>query len=115
MDKIAILVLAFALCGCSTMRHEIPHATINDVAVRSELNSGYRLVAVDGRPVERQKSKVNTVVPYAIITPGNHTLTLEPELGSNNPKTTISANIEEGKHYRFAVKEGNVVVVEDID
>ena len=112
---IVILVLVLALCGCSALRNQRPHATINDLTVSAELDSGYRLIAVDGKPVEREEGIVNTVVPFAIVAPGNHTLTLEPQSASNNPKTKISVNVDAGKRYRFAVEKGNVVVVEDVD
>ena len=91
------------------------HAEINDVTVRQELQTGYRLVAVDGKPVQRLKSSVNTVIPFAVVPPGNHTLGLEPDLHSDKPRITISADLAEGKRYRFAAREQGVVVVEDVD
>jgi hypothetical protein len=107
--------MATVVCGCSSLRHETPHATINDVAVRQEINTGYQLVAVDGKPVERCRSHIQTMVPYAIVAPGHHTLTLEPESGSDNKKTLIQVNVEEGKRYRFSRRENGVALVEDVD
>ena len=114
-EAVLTLVIVLAVCGCSSLRHQTPHAIINDVAVGQESDTGYHLAAVDGKPVERQRSHINTVVPFAIVAPGHHTLILEPKLGSNNKRTSIQVDVEEGKRYRFAVNEGNVVLIEDVD
>ena len=53
------------------------------------------------------------MIPNALVPPGQHTLTVEPETGSNGQKTTISANLEAEKRYRFAIQNGNVALVED--
>ena len=59
-----------------------------------------------------------TQIPYAIVESGDHTLTLHPKRPVGGPgvqPVIISATLEEGKSYRIAVQEGNVVVVEDSD
>ena len=109
------LVMGATLCGCSISADRKPHATINDVTVKAELDSGYRLIAVDGAPVERAQGHVATVVPFAIVKPGHRTLTLEDKGDPRMEHVTISADLEEGKRYRFAVHEGDVVVVEETD
>jgi hypothetical protein len=79
------------------------------------LDSGYRLVAVDGKPVKRQDSHWVTVVPFAILEPGAHMLTLERGIGSDARTTTVSVLLEAGKRYRFKAEAETVVVVEDTE
>jgi len=110
-----LLVVGVTLCGCSVSQTPGPHATINDVAAKPQLDSGYRLIAVDGRPVERARSALATVVPFALVEPGRRALTLEAKRDPALEHVTISAELEEGKRYRFAVEGGNIVVVEDTD
>jgi hypothetical protein len=88
---------------------------INDVNLAQPLDSGFRLVAVDGRPVKRQNSHWIDVIPYAILEPGAHTLTLERRVGSDSATTTVSASLEAGKRYRFKAEAESVVIVEDAE
>jgi len=92
-----------------------PYCLINDVNVAVSSDSGYRLVAVDGKPVKRQSSHWDTVIPYAILEPGVHTLTLERRIGSDATTTKVSASLEAGKRYRFKGEAETVVVVEDAE
>jgi hypothetical protein len=117
--KNAGCVMAFAvvamLGGCSLSKQEIPHATIDDISIGSELDPSYQIAEVDGKPVVRQSGIVNTVVPFAIVTPGSHVFLLKPEIASSVPAGTISisATVEAGKRYRLVRKEGRVSLVED--
>jgi hypothetical protein len=98
---------------------------VNDVTVRPEFNSGYTLVAVDGKPVVRahgtgMNSPV-TYVPFAWVEPGTHSLTLKlaDDFKGNPPKlkeeVTLTAKLEVDKRYRFAIKDGAITVVEDFE
>jgi hypothetical protein len=111
--------IVIAVCGCASTGSLVsaPHATLNDVAVKMEHEAGYKLVAVDGKPVERRQSRVSSVVPFALIEPGTHKLSLELKktVISNPELTTITASFEAGKQYRFKVDQDVVTVVEDIE
>lgn len=110
----AILLVA---CGCSSPSAYVDssHATINDVAVPAPKDSGYQVVAVDGKLVQRKESSVVTVVPYAIVQPGKHTLSLAPQSGNDLEALTVSAEFEAGKQYRLKLEDGVVTVIEDTD
>ena len=112
-----IYITAITLCGCASPapRVDRPHATVNDVAVRAPLDSGYQVVAVDGKPVKRARSSIHTVVPFALIEPGSHTLSVEPRSGGTLKATTVSASFEAGKRYRLKLENDEVTVVEDAD
>jgi hypothetical protein len=74
--------------------------------------TGYRVVAVDGKAVERAQSPIDTVIPNAVIEPGAHTLSLEHHTGTT---ATVSASFEAGKRYRLELKNDEVTVAEDSD
>jgi hypothetical protein len=114
-DCYAAIALGATLVGCSALNQRGPHATINDVALPAELRSEYTLGAVDGKPVERLSGVLVTHVPYAVVAPGKHTFTLEPDPGSSKRRTTISAKVEAGKHYRLVVEREQVVLAEDVE
>ena len=125
MNMRAIWVLVAALlvsCGCAVER---PHAVINDMTVRPEFETGYRVVAVDGKPVERAHGKVpssiSSIAPLAWVEPGTHKLTLQMDndlkaKNSDQPQElTISAKLEAEKKYRIAKKNGTVALVPDFE
>ena len=113
--KIFIVGIVLGGCVATASRVHGPHATIDDVAVPATLDSGYKVVAVDGKPVERARSSIDTVVPVAIIQPGTHTLSIEPHFGATLEATTVSAAFEAGKRYRLKFEDEGVTVVEDAD
>jgi hypothetical protein len=123
MRAIWILIpLACASCGCAVER---PHAVINDMTVRPEFETGYRVVAVDGKPVERAHGKVpssiSSFAPLAWVQPGTHSLTLQMDndfkaKNSDQPQeVTISAKLEADNKYRIARKDGTVTLVPDFE
>jgi hypothetical protein len=123
MRAILILVaLFFVVGGCAVER---PHAIINDITVRPEFETGYRLVAVDGKPVERAHGKgmssISSFVPYAWVQPGTHSLTLQMDndfkaKNSELPQeVTISAKLEAEKKYRIAMKDGTATLIPDFE
>jgi len=61
--------------GCSA---NTPIARINDVSVPKELNSGYRVVAVDGAEAARASSHFVTLVPEVELSAGPHTIDTIP-------------------------------------
>jgi len=123
MRAIWILVALLSVsCGCAVER---PHAIVNDMTVRPEFETGYRVVAVDGKPVERAHGKVPSSItsfaPLAWISPGSHSLTLQMDndfKAKNSelpPEVTISAKLEADKKYRIAKKDGSVALVPDFE
>jgi len=123
MRAICILVVPiFVICGCAVER---PHAIINDMTVRPEFETGYRVVAVDGKAVERAHGKVpssiSSFAPLAWVPPGKHSLTLQmdSDLKAKNAElpqeVTISAKLEADKKYRIAMKDGTATLVPDFE
>ncbi len=98
---------------------------VNDVSVRQEFDTGYKLVAVDGQPVERAHGNgLDSVAPYvpvARIPPGTHSLTLRRSGGENAEsrvearEVTITATLQSDMRYRFANDGGEVRLVEDFN
>jgi hypothetical protein len=117
---IVFSAILIASAGCALER---PHAIVNDVSVRQEIDSGYKLVAVDGKKVRRARgSGINSLVDYvpvAWVEPGTHSLTLRRSTISNTDdsasknEVTITATLEANKSYRVAVKDGTVSLTDD--
>jgi hypothetical protein len=116
---IGAITIAVSGCAWTNSLDMKPHATINDVDVKPRDDSGYELVAIDDKPVERKQSRLKKTPPYALVEPGVHKLTLSPKSTANpQPKpTTISAVIEAGGKYRIKVskEDESVYVVDDAD
>jgi len=111
--KICVFSMIALLFGCANPK---PRAFINDVSVPYAINTGYTVAAIDGKPVERLRGKVVTMVPYAIVVPGTHSLTLRPEKTSELPQEDISitTTFEADKTYRVASQDGRISMVEDL-
>ena len=105
------------ILGCPSPSDPFPQnkAIINDIAVRQSLDSGYRVIAVDGKPEERANSPhIITVAPVVLVDGGEHTLTLESQGDKKLPNKTLVAVFEATKRYRIK-KDGPVFsVVEDL-
>jgi hypothetical protein len=101
------------ICGCTSTKHiaDGPHAVINDVAVPG--GAPYKIVAVDGNPVERCQHWIHTVVPYVVVAPGTHTLSLDVYPGKDLQPATVVGSFEAGKRYRLEVGGRGPAVVED--
>src|SRR6185369_6520257 len=99
-----ILGITLFLASCAKNDATVRDAQINDVAVPSELDSGYMVVAIDGRPEKRVKGIINTYVPFVVIAPGEHTLTIQkrPYLNSKE-KISGKVKVESGLRYRLQV------------
>jgi hypothetical protein len=116
MQKLIVAAsAALAICGCTMER---PRAIVNDLSVREEFDSGYALVAVDGKPVERAGEGVSTTPPFAWVDSGEHALTLKPKHSDSKDPTlqsevTITAKVEPYKKYRIAKQNDRISLVED--
>lgn len=106
---ISSLTLVLVLTGCAVQQ---PYARVNDVSVNDSIDAGYLLVSIDGAPVRRARGEVATVVPVALVRPGTHTFELQSKRNPKAPPTTISAEVQADKEYRFAAKNNAVVLVE---
>jgi len=115
-NAITFLPILIVTLGCSAGGRAFPadKATINDVAIRSTEDSGYRVVSVDGKPCERAASRYVNVVPLVLVEPGEHELSIEAkDAGSALPPLKVTATVEPGKRYRFAKDGESVAVVEE--
>jgi hypothetical protein len=116
---IVCIAAAVLLSGCASrasFRHaEAPtHASVYDITVPASLGSGYRIAQVDGKEVERAESNIHTVAPWAVVPPGQHTLSLEPVEGAAGTPTTLSAKFVAGKSYRLEQNgAGSVTLAEE--
>ncbi len=90
------------------------YAVVNDVSVQLGVDSGYRLVAVDGHDVKRISGRFITRVPFALVPPGKRSLTVELD-DSISPSSmrTLVAELEDGKRYRFKLDDDTLSVIED--
>jgi hypothetical protein len=117
MQKLLFALAALLVVSGCTM--ERPRGIINDLSVRPEFDSGYALVAVDGKPVDRPgHGEATTAPPLASVDAGEHKLTLQPKLRDSKDPTlqkevTITAKIEPNKKYRFDKQNDRVTLVED--
>lgn len=98
-----------ALSGCvsSADHFRAQHAIIDDVNAHPPCLSAYCVVAVDGKPAQRAKSSVVTVIPMVVVEPGEHTLTIG--------EATVTATFEAGKSYLIKSEDGELSVVEKVD
>jgi hypothetical protein len=118
MCKFAVIsIVAAASCGCISAPGPFGdrHAIVNDVSVKAPLDSGYRVVAVDGKPAERARSAVVTVVPFVLVQAGEHKLSLEPKNGESLAATDVTATFDSGKRYRIQRENGVVSVIEEAE
>jgi hypothetical protein len=114
MKKIIYSILTlFLLSGCTS-----EYATINDVAVRVEHNSGYRVTAINGEKEVRVKSRFVTMVPFVVVSPGKNTIEVTREAGADSnssfpEKASFIATVEEGKRYRIQFIKGVFSLLEE--
>jgi hypothetical protein len=109
-----VLLAPVSICGCSSTAGQLaarPHCVICDVTDKA----GYLVAAVDGKPVERFQSHWYTVIPYAILEPGVHTLTLVPDVPGHGAAKTITVTLEAGKRYNLKAEADTVMVAEEKD
>lgn len=97
--RISIVVLVVSM-GCSSSMQS--KARINDVSVRPELDAGYNVTAVDGKPVVRAKGEFKTTVPMALVDPGAHVFSIAHR--ESKAQTELKAEVAPGVQYRIAVR-----------
>jgi hypothetical protein len=105
---LAVAAMCVALAGLSC---EAPRASINDC-----MGGRARLIAVDGKPVERARSKYVTVIPFARVKAGTHTFRVrmrEDESGAPAETLLVSATVVAGKVYRFEERSGALQLTEE--
>lgn len=108
MSKYLGLTLLCLLSGCSMSK---PIARINDVAVPKGIDSGYRVVSVDGGAAVRAKGEDASVIPFVELRPGEHTIQIKRE---GEDPLEVSSKLEGGKRYRIATKKGVPFIMEDL-
>lgn len=93
------LILSAVGCAASVA----PQARINDVSVRRELDTGYNVTAVDGKPVVRARGAYKTTVPMALVEPGAHTFSLAHR--ESKTQSELKAEVAPGVQYRIALRD----------
>ena len=105
-----MLILMALITGCASNNK---FARINDVSVPIGLDTGYRVIAVDGNAENRVSSDIVSVVPYVLLKPGTHKLTLQTRDKKN--QTTVICTVAADKSYRIADSgKGVITLVEDL-
>lgn len=113
ITAVGILVMACSGCISSAGRLDARYAIVDDVTREAPFVSGSCVVAVDGKPVQRARSGVVTVIPMALVDPGEHTLSLKSHDADLPAETTVSATFEACKRYRIKHENGEVSIVEE--
>ncbi len=114
-NRWVICVIVMVLCGCAFAPPVVDRsrAAIDDVSVPGGVK--YEIVAVDGKPVERWRHPVHTVIPYVIVEPGTHTLSLQPRPGEDRMPATVVGSFEAGKRYRLELDGQEPNIIEDAE
>ncbi len=111
--SLALLAVVMIVVGAFSLVGSDEKATINDVAVPIEMDSGYRVVEINGEAPERMSHPFVTVVPYVVIIPGKNHIEIEPVDG-NGKRESFYFTPEAGVAYRISIKEGGgYTLVED--
>ena len=116
-NAICLVLLLMTVPGCVSGGNLFPadKAIINDLDVRTPLDSGYRVTLVDGKPAERARSAIVSVIPYVLVEAGEHTLELESQIDESLPAAKVTSTFEAGNQYRLK-REGDVLaVVKDVE
>ena len=106
-----IQLAAFMLAAAGLSSCGKPTATVNDLG-----RVPARILDIDGRPVQRAKSKYITVIPVAIVAPGAHTFRVRFEtgpLGAAAETLVVSATVDAGKRYQFTAGGGVLQLTEE--
>jgi hypothetical protein len=119
---ISFAFLLFAFAGCAKLfRVEQPspdHAIVSDHMIEGTGGLDYALIAIDGRPVEKEKvPKLVDMMPGAVVGIGPHqfTVSVAPHLrppGYVPHETVFTASVDGGKRYFVGTKDGLPVLVE---
>src|ERR1700736_5561424 len=105
---------ALATCLiCLTSCRDHSAATVNDVSVPTSQSAGYRVVTVDGAPPKRASSSIITVVPYVLLDPGHHSLTVRSDSPdqTNTAEQTLEIDVLRGQRYNLVFRNGHPVLI----
>ena len=103
------LILLLCLAACSG--DDYSSAKINDVSVPVQLDTGYRVVSVDGKAPDRQSSQFVTMVPYVLVNAGEHAIVVESDAGD---RKEVMGTFDEATTYRISEnEEGELVFILD--
>lgn len=122
-NRIFLLLLAALTCSCrdtfwgENYDHHVGWARVEDHIVGSK----YEIISVDDQPVIRlQHGQMVTVVPFAVIPEGEHTIVVrlsELRLGksNNNISTKMKISVEKDGWYRLEESNGVPALVDISD
>ncbi|MDZ4819207.1 MAG: hypothetical protein SGJ20_09570 [Planctomycetota bacterium] len=106
------LLAVTMVAGCSASRPSSANrAVLHDCSPPRDFDTGYSVIAVDGRPVERASHPIHTVVPQALIPAGTHTLALDAD-DDPTKVATVTAHFEAGKSYQLEMTDGQLGIAE---
>ena len=90
-----------------------PMARINDVTLSEELDTGYRVVRLDGNEPERTRSSIIPVplIPYVEVTPGTHQIVVQTE-DSQSVCESFEFSFAAGTIYRISRADKGLTLVE---
>lgn len=94
-----------------------PHALVNDIALSDEEDSGYRIRYVDDHAVIRVTNALINAIPYVVLPPGKHHLTVKPDTWKGEDlKLPIigeqDVEVQAGCFYRLQVTNGHAILIE---
>ncbi len=112
-----LLVCAISIVtGCSS---DAKNALINDVAIPVNEDSGYEVIAVNGKPPNRVRNDYITMVPFVVLEPGPNMIEVKQKHGSAigksaMPKTsTFNVVVSKNKKYRIHFENGVFSLVDE--
>ncbi|TWU17163.1 hypothetical protein Pla52o_55050 [Novipirellula galeiformis] len=89
------------------------YAVIDDVTRMKHIGPAYCLVSVDDGPVQRRRGRFVTMVPLALVAPGDRRLQLQLDRDDPESRVTINAKLEQGVRYQLRLDNEIVRLVED--
>ncbi|HBH27199.1 MAG TPA: hypothetical protein DDX54_07405 [Rhodospirillaceae bacterium] len=89
-------------------------AFINDVAVKSESDTGYKVMSVDGKQPVRRSGFLVTLVPYVEVESGERSIALEKR-DSPGEILEIVHFFKDGEVYRLSFVKDSYIFVEDVE
>jgi hypothetical protein len=106
-----VTVCMFTGCGSLLYLKYRNCAFINDTTSKSPC---CHVIAVDGKPPERVSHPTITMLPNAVIKPGEHTITAVTEKNTKNEKTVVvTFYFESGKWYLLRYQNEQLHIVEE--
>lgn len=105
-----IPIAVLFVCGCAVQQ---PLASINDVLINKPNDTGYTVVAVDGKAVDRKKPGTKqTTSPLVQVLPGTHEFTLQKK-DDPQQELKLQATVASAKEYRLSqAADGSLTLIE---